>query len=75
VGPERVTYARLAAALAGPGRLRRVPMESALREAARSARAPYDLDELAILAGGFVGDHERLRRAARIGFVGLRSML
>jgi len=75
VGPERVTYRRLAGALAGGARLRAVPMESAIREAARSARAPYDLDELALLAGGFVGDHARLRRAARMGFMGLRSML
>lgn len=75
VGPERVTYGRFAAALAGTARLRRVPMESALRDAARGARAAYDIDELAILAGGFVGDHARLRRAARMRFGGLRSML
>lgn len=75
VGPERVTYGRFAASLAGAAPIRRVPMESALRDAARGPRAAYDIDELAILAGGFVGDHARLRRAARMEFAGLRSML
>lgn len=75
VGPDRVTYRRLVAALAGPRAVRTVPMEAALREAARGARAAYDIDELAILAGGFVGDHERLRRAARMSFTGPLSAL
>ncbi len=75
VGPRRVAYGRFAAMLAGTRSVRRVTMESALRDAARSASAPYDIDELAILAGSFVGDHDALRRSSGLEFCDLREML
>lgn len=68
VGPRAVPYRRLAAALAPPGApLRTVPFAEAYRSALRDPSYAYGVDDLGILAGGFTGNHQKLRRAAGLG--------
>ena len=69
VGPDRITfyeYMRLLARAAGV-RVRPVPMERAYRQALRApSSAPFGVDDLGIIAGGFVGDYARLKRTTGI---------
>ena len=68
VGPERISYRRFVRLAAGARAVRTVSAEPALRAAARDPSAGYDLDELAILFGGFGGDHAALKRATGVRF-------
>lgn len=69
VGPDRITFHEYMSFLAKAAgvQVRPVPLEEAYRHALRApVSAPFGIDDLGIITGGFVGSYSRLCRATGI---------
>lgn len=70
VGPDRITfyaYVSLLAKAVGGLRTRPIPFEEAYHRALRApVSAPFGIDDLGIIAGGFVGDYANLCKTTKI---------
>lgn len=73
VGPSSITYEKFASIVLGR-KATRYPLPVALRNAVLDRRASYDIDELAILYGSFVGNHEKLARVTKIDYADVSTM-
>lgn len=74
VGPKTISFARFVRLYAPDSKIRRVPLERVMQQAVFGRGSPYMPDDLAILVGGFTGDHDRLARLSGIDFKGPDSL-
>lgn len=76
VGPQTTTFAEYIRAFAGPKtRIMHVDMEEIYRDAVLGRDPAYELDDLGIMVGGYVGDHGTLRRITGMRFRTIPQML
>lgn len=76
VGPQTTTFAEYVRAFAGTKtRIMHVDMEEAYRDAVLGTDPAYELDDLGIMVGGYVGDHGTLRHMTGMQFRTIPQML
>ena len=75
VGPRKVSYQSLVRDLVGKDRVRHVDFERAYHEALVSKNSPFGVDDLSILVGGYLGNHDKLAKMSGIKFTEYRDML
>lgn len=76
VGPQTLTFAEYASAFAGvSASVTHADMETVYRDAVLGRNPVYELEDLNIMVGGYVGDHGALRRATGLKFSTIQQML
>ncbi len=74
VGPKTITYNRLVRDLVGKTKIRHVDFEKAYHDAL-IGRSPFSVDDLAIIVGGYLGNHRKLASLSGIVFTKYDKML
>ena len=76
VGPQTVTFAEYVRKFAGSrSKIEHADMERVYRDAVLNRGPTYELDDLNIMIGGYIGDHDALRRMTRMRFRTIPDML
>lgn len=76
VGPQITTFAEYIGAFASPQtKILHVNMEQIYQDAVLDRDPIYDLDDLNIMVGGYVGDHDTLRQMTGMTFHTIPQML
>lgn len=75
VGPAPISYKKFVSMIVGGRAAISYPIQTAIHDAVCNRRAPYDIDELAILLGSFGGNHKALAARSKITFCDIADML
>jgi len=77
VGPEIITYKKYVKLFSKNYNLeiKKINLEDAYTKAISSSKPPFEFDDLNLLVGNFIGDHEKLKKICKMKFLSINQIL